>query len=281
MAEIDYEQICGKVREIAARVASYIESESENFSWDDVELKGMHNMVTNVDCKAEEMIIAELEPLIPGADFLAEEAVDAADGPLHPKDTDYTWIIDPLDGTTNYMHRLPPYCVSVALSFRGEIVVGVVHEVTRGESFYAWKGSKAYMNGKEIGVSQINILDESLIATGFSYDSLDRMAEYRLQQEYFIKYTHGGRRIGSAAANLAYVACGRFDGFSQFNLSPWDVAAGSLIVRAAGGVVTDYHGGDNYIHGKEIVACNRLIYDKYLEAISATIADSEEFYPVG
>ena len=280
MAKIDYEEICSKVREIAAEAASFIEKESENFSWDDVELKGMHNMVTGVDYEAEKMIVDALPPIVPGADFLAEEATDAADGPIRSKGNGYVWIIDPLDGTTNYMHRLPPYCVSIALAYKGEIVVGVVHEITRNESFYAWQGSKAYMNGKEIHVSQIDILDESLIATGFSYDSLDRMAEYRLQQEYFIKYTHGGRRIGSAAANLAYVACGRFDGYSQFNLSSWDVAAGSLIVRAAGGRVTDYRGGDDYITGGEIVACNNLIYDKYLQAVSATVTE-REVYPVG
>lgn len=284
MANVDFEQICSQVREIAAKAAEFIEKESENVSWNDVEFKGRNNITVSVDEKAEKMIVERLKEILPDAVFVAEEETDAKGGAEKARKTikkeEYTWIVDPLDGTTNYMRQLPPYCVSIALANKGEVVVGVIYEITRKECFYAWKGSCAYMNGKKISVSNIDKLDDSLIATGFSYDSLDRMAEFSLQQDYFLKYTHGGRRIGSAAANLAYLACGRFDGYSQFNLAPWDVAAGSLIVKAAGGIVTDYRGGNDYLTGGEIVACNAKIYDRYLEAISATL-ESDEVYPVG
>ena len=177
------------------------------------------------------------------------------------------WIIDPLDGTTNFIHAVPAFSVSVALEKDGELLIGIVYEINLDECFYAWKNGGAYLNGKKISVTGGSSLKGSLIATGFPYKEFSQMDRFFFTLKFLFNKTHGVRRLGSAAVDLAYVACGRFDGFFEYNLNPWDVAGGGLIVREAGGKVTDFSGGQNFLFGKEIIACNPNIYGEFLDVV--------------
>ncbi len=183
------------------------------------------------------------------------------------KGAQFNWIIDPLDGTTNYIHGMPCFCISIALMNNNDLVIGVVHELNFDECFYGWQNGGAYMNGNRIYVSQIKKLSDSLMATGFPYHNFNRMKPYMEIFDYCMHHTHGIRRLGSAAADLAYVACGRFEGFYEYGLNSWDVAGGSLIVKEAGGIVTDFSGGNNFLFGVEIIATNSLIAKEFLEVV--------------
>lgn len=258
---LDYKDLCEKTCEIARRAGEFIATERDNFTFDRVEFKGAHNLVSYVDKQTEMMVVEALRELLPEAGFITEEGTAEYNGER------YKWVIDPLDGTTNFVHGLPPYCVSLALMDGDEVVVGVVYEVTLREMFYAWKGSDAYLNGKKITVSKVATLENALVAIGFSYSAiknidgyLDTVASYQLN-------TDGIRRLGSAAADMVYVACGRFDAFSQINLSPWDVAAGVLIAKQAGAVVSDYSGGNDYIFGKQMIAATPGVYDEFMKTV--------------
>jgi len=202
-----------------------------------------------------------LKGILPGSGFLVEEHT------VEDAHEEYTWIIDPLDGTTNFIHRLPAFSISVALMQHDRIVMGTVLDVKADECFYAWKGSSASMNGNEIRVSGRNKLEESLLATGFPYNDFSRQEEFVNMLSYLMRHTRGIRRFGSAAIDLAWVACGRFDGFWEYSLKPWDVAAGSFIVQQAGGIVSDFKGGHDFIHGREIVCGNPAVYPELLGVI--------------
>ena len=258
---MDYGKICAAVCDTARKAGDFIALQMETFSYDKVEHKGAQDLVSYVDKEAEKIIVAGLREIVPEAGFITEEGTAGGDGEAGRER--FKWIIDPLDGTTNFVHGMPPYAVSIALADGGRPVVGVVYEVTLRECFYAWKGSPAYMNGREIKVSSIAKLENSLIAIGLAHSSNNKIEELLRNMDYFLRNTNGVRRIGSAAADLVYVACGRFDGFYQTNLSPWDVAAGALIVECAGGKVTDYGGGGNYVFGRQLIASNSLIYDEF------------------
>ena len=258
---LDYAALCEETRKIATEAGEFIYGWINRITLQSIEIKGSNNFVTTVDKSAEAMIISRLETLVEGAGFIAEEGTNATRGER------YNWVIDPLDGTTNFIHSSPPVAVSIALIDGNEPVVAVVYEIWMKEAFYAWKGSKAWLNGKEISVSKTPDIKDSLIATGFPYHNFDRMKGFMETINYFFNHTHGVRRLGSAATDLAYVACGRFDGFYEYNLSPWDVAAGVLIVKQAGGRVSDFSGGDNFIFGREIVAGNKDIFEGFLQDV--------------
>jgi myo-inositol-1(or 4)-monophosphatase len=258
---MNYEELCRTTVEIAIEAGSYIFDRINQISPEGIEVKGKHNFVTEVDKATERMIINRLKDLVPGAGFIAEEGTTVTKGDV------FNWIIDPLDGTTNFIHGAPPVAVSIALVENNIPVVGVIYEIWMKEAFYAWKDSKSWLNGKEIHVSKTPDIKDSLIATGFPYHNFDRMKGFMETINYFFNHTHGVRRLGSAATDLAYVACGRFDGFYEYNLSPWDVAAGVLIVKQAGGRVTDFSGGDNFIFGREVVAGNKDIFEGFLQNV--------------
>jgi myo-inositol-1(or 4)-monophosphatase len=188
----------------------------------------------------------------------------------------YTWIVDPLDGTTNFMHGLPPYSISIALSEQGKIVAGVVYIVTSDEMFTATIEGGAWLNGSRISVSEASRIEDSLIATGFPYKNFSRLGSFMGALEYFIRNTHGVRRMGSAAVDLAYVACGRFDAFFEYNLNPWDVAAGALLVREAGGMVSDFSGDGDNLTGAETIASNSLLYDSFRKIVGTFMLESGE-----
>ncbi len=258
---IDLKEICLSVTKLTSEVGKFILHERKNFKSSSIEKKGHNDLVSYVDRKAEEMLVAELKRILPEAGFITEEktAEITADN--------FNWIIDPLDGTTNYIHGLPCFCISIALINKNNLVIGIVHELNFDECFYAWENGGAYLNGKRIYVSEINNLSESLMATGFPYHNYDRMKSYMEVFDFCMHNTHGIRRLGSAAADLAYVACGRFEGFYEYGLNSWDVAGGALIVKEAGGIVTDFNGGENFIFGEEIIATNFFIANAFLEVI--------------
>ena len=252
--------ICKETCEIAKEAGEYIRGESLKFTTEDIETKGKHDYVSYVDMNTEKKIINNLQKLIPGAGFIAEEGT-------YKQEKKYNWIIDPLDGTTNFIHGLPPYSVSIALMDNQEIILGVVYEIGLDECFFTRKDSPAYLNGKEINVSKITKVNDSLLATGFPFSNFDRFDQFIDSLRYFMRNSHGVRRMGSAAVDLVYTACGRFDAFWEYNLKPWDIAAGTIILQNAGGKVSDFSGGNNYLSGKEIVAGNPYLFEEFLEHV--------------
>ena len=260
---MDYRAVCLDVCELAREAGAYIARQRERFTFSDVEFKGAQNLVSYVDKQTERTLVERLKALVPEAEFVTEEGtVSAAGGASRLK-----WIVDPLDGTTNFVHDFSPYCVSIALMDEDELTAGVVYEVTRDELFYAWRGSYAYLNGQRIRVSATDKLENALIAIGFSYAALNKTDGFVDSLVHFQNTTNGIRRVGSAAADLAYVACGRCDAFYHTGLSPWDVAAGVLIARQAGARITDYAGGDDYLFGRQIIACTPNIYEDFKQKV--------------
>jgi len=232
-----------------------------------IEHKNPINLVTDADHAAEQCIIDHLHALFPTHGFLAEEQ-----GRVEQSATPYLWIIDPLDGTTNFTHGYPAYCVSIGLEYRGHCVLGVVFDPTRNDLFTATEGCGAQLNGHPIRVSDTSDLDHSLLVTGFAYDiresprnNLDHFATFALKAQ-------GMRRTGSAALDLCYVAAGRFDGFWEVKLNPWDMAAGSVLVQEAGGKLTDFSGQKLSIYGQELVASNGQIHHAMLTVLNESPA---------
>ncbi|TVR37998.1 MAG: inositol monophosphatase [Bacteroidia bacterium] len=254
----EYRQLCLQVCDVARDAGQFIREELPRLSASDIESKSLHNYVTHVDTTAEKRIVKALEQLLPEAGFIVEEESIEKEG------KDYRWVVDPLDGTTNFIHGLPCFSVSIALMHLNEVVIGVVYEVNHDECFYAWKDGGAYLNENPIRVSRGETLSDSLLATGFPYYDYSLLEKYMDLFTWCLRNTHGVRRIGSAAVDLAYVACGRFEGFFEYSLNAWDVAAGSLIVTEAGGIVTDFSGTKNHVFGKEIVATNQNIYNELM-----------------
>jgi len=255
MDTANLQSLAAKTAEIVREAASFIRSEALGFSWDKVEYKGINDLVSYVDRETEKILVKGLSAILPEAAFLTEEGtVIQADPSLEVP----LWIIDPLDGTTNFTHGLPPYAVSVGLYYKGQVVLGVVHEVTHDEQFVAWLGGGAYCNGKQIKLPPVQHLSHALLATGFPYNIFTDLQAYLDILAALIVKCHGLRRMGSASVDLAYVAMGRFQGFFEYNLKAWDVAAGILLVQEAGGIVTDFKGGDDYLFGKQIVAAGPI-----------------------
>ena len=236
------------VVQIAKEAGEFIAKEAANFDLSRVELKGKSDLVSYVDKGAEQICVQGLRELLPEAGFLTEEKT------VEQETTELTWIIDPLDGTTNFVHSMPSYAVSIGLAKGNEVVLGVIYEITRQEAFYAWQGGGAYMNGERITVSAASKIDDSLFATGFPIFNFSKITEYLAILNELMRNSHGLRRLGSAATDLAYVACGRCEAFFEYNLNPWDVAAGIILVQEAGGVVTDFSGKNNALYGRELVA---------------------------
>ncbi|KQN36345.1 inositol monophosphatase [Pedobacter sp. Leaf41] len=258
---MNYELLCNKVISIVRLTGNFIRKESMQFDATKIEYKGLNDMVSYVDKTAELKLVQNLEKLIPDAGFITEEKTISREGKSH------TWIIDPLDGTTNFIHGIPAYGISVALYEDGLPVIGVVYELNRGEMFYSYKGGKAFLNKKEIQVSINPDLKSSLLATGFPYYQFDKQAQYLKLLEEMMQKSHGVRRIGAAAIDLVYTACGRFDAFFEYNLQQWDFAAGCFIVQQAGGEVYDFSGGDEYFTKREILATNGKLTKEISEAI--------------
>lgn len=226
-----------------------------------VDFKGEINLVTEMDLRSEEIIREELGGEFPDIAFLAEE------GGKSGTFKGARWIIDPLDGTTSYAHGLPHFSVSIALEVEGEVKLGVVYNPCTGECFTATKGEGAYLNGKKIAISKTTELKKSLLATGFPYDRATSRENNVDNFNRFILRAQGIRRMGSAALDLCYTAAGRFDGYWEMKLSPWDAAAGLVILKEAGGMITDFRGGDFSIHRDQLLASNGLIHNDMIEVL--------------
>lgn len=260
---INLETITKQVEKIAKDVGSFIFDECNKVHEGDVETKSKNSLVTYVDKTAEQKIVNSLLEILPEAGFIAEEGTSDKKGDV------YNWIIDPLDGTTNFIHNIPTYSVSIALAKNNEILIGVVYEPNRKECFSAWKNGGAYLNNKKIQVSATDKVADGLFATGFPYYDYDQLEPYMDILKWLMHNSRGIRRIGTAAIDLAYVACGRFEGFYEYSLNPWDVAAGAILVQEAGGTITDFKGGNDYLFGKSIVASNLHINEALLSKIKA------------
>lgn len=259
---MDLQDICNKIGLTAKNAGQFIREERLKITHDDIELKGKASLVTYVDKNAERMIVADLRKLLPEAGFITEEGTAGEDGEK------YKWVIDPLDGTTNFIHGIFPHSVSIGLIENDQAVAGVVYEVGQDELFSAWKGGGAWLNGKPIAVSKCSTHEDALLATGFPYYNFEMLNDYLRLLEFFMMETRGMRRMGSAAVDLVYVACGRFDGFFEHALHAWDVAAGIIILQEAGGKVCDFKGGENYLYGRELVASNSTYFPAFFKKVN-------------
>ncbi|MBK8555523.1 MAG: inositol monophosphatase [Lewinellaceae bacterium] len=241
--------------------AEFINLERGKVQGEQIEEKLLSGLVSYVDRTAEEMLVARLGALLPDATFITEEETVAN------QESKLQWIIDPLDGTTNFLYNIPHFSISVALMADSELLVGIVHHVPLKESYYAWKGGGAWCNQKPIRVSQRSPLRQAVVATGFPYQNFSRVDGWMAALRSFLSEGRAMRRMGSAALDLAYVASGRFDVFFEFGLNSWDIAAGALLVKEAGGRVTDFSGGENYVFGRELLATSSEVYGEALEVI--------------
>jgi len=266
---MDLEKLCAGVSEAVKATGNFIRGERKTFNMSNVEYKGLNDLVSYVDKTAEQQLVNAFSELLPSSGFITEENT------INTRGAEYNWIIDPLDGTTNFVHGVPCYCISVALLQKDKLVLGVVYEVNLDECFYAFENGGAWLNGNRIRVSETEVLQQSLLATGFPYSDYKRMKPYMEVFDHLMYNTHGLRRLGSAAADLVYVACGRFEGFYEYGLNAWDVAGGALIVKEAGGVISDFSGGEDFIFGKEIIATNRKIYNEFLEVVKSKFTSSQ------
>ncbi|MCU0418367.1 MAG: inositol monophosphatase [Cyclobacteriaceae bacterium] len=241
---------------LCREVGEFMKAEQATFDLSKIEQKtSFNNLVSYVDKESERRLVTRLSRLLPGSGFMGEEGTNT------PSVNGYQWIIDPLDGTTNFLHGLPIYSISIGLAKEDKMILGVVHEVSHGECFYSREGQPAFCNGREIRVSNIRSLSQSLLATGFPYYHTDKKDAYLEIIKSFLEQSHGIRRLGSAAIDLAYVACGRLEGFFEYNLNAWDVAAGGFLVQQAGGTVTDFQGGNNFLFGGELCASGQIHHD--------------------
>ena len=231
----DLEYLCAEVRQIARKAGAFLRDERQKFDRERVEEKSAHNYVSYVDKESERRLVEQLSTLFPEAGFIAEEG----SGSL--TDEEYCWVIDPLDGTSNYIHDMAPYSVSIAL--------------------------RAYLDGKEIRVTDVAVLDKAFVALGFPYDSDHYRPVAQKLVDRLYGYAGGTRLLGSAAAELCYVACGRFDARIEGHLGPWDVAAGGLILMQAGGRLSDFAGGDTWPSAEQVMASNGVIHDKILRLL--------------
>jgi len=246
---MDLFNIKKQVCQLAKEVGQFQVNELKNFDRSKIIAKGFNDPVSYVDQESERMLVTGLKSVLPDAGFLTEEETLVTDtSGIH-------WVIDPLDGTNNFVHQVPFFGISVALCDGHDILLGVVHEPNTNQCFSATKNGGAFLNDEPIKVSGNTELSKALVATGFPYSLLDKEEKYFDIIRYIINNSHGIRRLGAASLDLCYVACGRFDAYFEFNLKPWDVTAGALIVKEAGGVISKFDSQNNDVYdGKEIVA---------------------------
>ena len=264
---VDLSLLVSQVCDVAVGVGAFLREQRAAFDRSAVQEKGPHDYVSYVDKASEERLVRELSALLPEAGFVTEEKTTGQyAGEV------YCWVIDPLDGTTNFIHDMAPYCVSIALRSQTELLLGVVYEVCRNECYWAYKGGGAYLNGRPIHVTDIASMDQAQILLGFPYDS-EHFRPVVLSLIGQMYGTVGAERLlGSAAVELCYVAAGRAEARIEGFLGPWDVAAGCLILSEAGGRVTDFSGGDTHLSGREVLASNGLLHEQLLQVVERALA---------
>ncbi|HER09838.1 MAG TPA: inositol monophosphatase [Bacteroides sp.] len=256
-----YKDICFATVEVVRKAAAYIRDRHLNRRNLNIKAKGRQNFVTKVDTEAEQILVKGLSKVLPEAGFITEEGTNKKKGET------YHWIIDPVDGTTNFIHGVFPFAISVGLLKQDEVVAGVIYEFGLDEYFYTWKGGGAWLNCDPIRVSAVPRVKDALIATGFPYTDFSYMEQFMESLDHFMRHSNGLRRLGSAATDIAYVACGRYDAFYEYGLNPWDIAAGILMVEEAGGRVSDFRGNADALHRGQIICSNGLIFDEFLDTV--------------
>jgi len=265
---MDLKVICDEVKTLSIDVGAFIRDQLHQVSTDQIITKDHNSLVTYVDQTAEKKIVAKLQELLPDASFITEEdTVKQEAGNL-------VWIIDPLDGTTNFLQKIPHFAVSIALRRDEDIVLGVVFDVMREECFSAVKGEGAFVNDRKISVSQKDSIDECVLATGFPYSKSLNFKPLVNTLEHWMLHARGIRRFGAAALDLCFVAAGRIDCYYELKLNIWDVAAGMLIVEEAGGTLSDYNGGDSFREGNQVVASNGYIHPYILNILQQNFKTS-------
>lgn len=265
MVMLDLEDLTMEVRALVLETGGFLREECQNFRRDRVEKKGAHDYVSYVDKESERRLVARLHELLPQAGFITEE------GSASYASEQYCWVVDPLDGTTNFIHGNAPYCVSIGLRDDKELLLGVVYEVCRDECFWAWKGSPARLNGMEIRVSPVATLDDAFIQLGFPYQA-ERSRNFMVDIINRLYGRVGGLRVqGSAAAELCYIAAGRFEARIEAFLGPWDIAAGALILQQAGGRLSTFTGSCDFHSGKEVLATNGKIHEDLLRIVQDSL----------
>ncbi len=261
---MELDKIEKAVIEICREVGEFIQREGESFDRTRIEQKAVfNNLVSYVDKEAERKLVSALRKVLPQAGFITEEGTVE-----QSQEHEFHWIVDPLDGTTNFLHGVPLYAISIGLAYRGKAILGVIYDICQRQCYHAHEDSPAYLDGDIIRVSAIPTLSESLLATGFPYYHFDKRDDYLNIIKEFLNETHGIRRLGSAAMDLAYVACGKLEGFFEYNLHPWDIAAGTVIVQQAGGKISDFKGGNEFLFGDQFCASNTLVHEEMLKVIS-------------
>ena len=265
------ERILEQVKTLAVEAGTFIAEQREGFDLSRVDSKHSHDYVSDVDRRCEQKIVARLKEILPEAGFITEEKT------VEQKDdaTEYFWVVDPLDGTTNFIHDLAPYCVCIALRRRDEILLGVVYEVTRKELYSAVKGGGAFMNGKPIHVSTFSDLDQAMVMIGYPYNA-DAWRQFCLNLTGQL-YGHCAsiRSNGSAEAELCYVASGKIDVYIESFIQPWDVAAGACILMEAGGTITDYDGGDEkWESGRQVLGTSGKLHEAMLKEVKKALLSS-------
>jgi myo-inositol-1(or 4)-monophosphatase len=264
----EYKDICEQMIGVVRRAGEYVSANRKVFTFEEVEKKGDRDYVTRIDKGAEEILVEGLKKVVPEAGFIAEEGTVADEG------RSLSWIIDPIDGTTNFIHNTPVTAISVALADGDDILAGVVLEITQNECFYSWKGGGSYLDGRLIKVSPIIDFDKALVATGFPYQREGRLEGILESIGYFLKNCQDVRRFGSAATDLCYVACGRMEIYYEAYLKIWDLAAGILIVRNAGGTV-DLITGHSEFGDAAVLATNTRVHEPAREGVFFRKAISE------
>ncbi len=267
----NYAAIAETAISIAIEAGRVVRSAFPRTAISNIRRKGAVNPVSDTDIAAERLIISRLLSAFPHHRILAEEGGFAqshmSQGSPGEAEDAPVWVVDPLDGTNNFVHGFPHVAISLALCVEGKPVVGVIHDPLRGETFSAYQGGGCRLNGESVSVSSISRLADAFLAAGFPYDRRTAADNNVQRLDHFLRRSQGVRRAGSAALDLAYVACGRFDGFFEIRLSPWDVAAGILLIREAGGRVTDFAGSDDCYSGDTLLASNGVLHEDMLIVI--------------
>jgi len=261
MKDSNYKQLLEKTLPVVKKAGHFLLEHFRKVSTDQIQDKDVNSLVSYVDRQAEEMLVQDLQVLLPNSTFITEEDT------IENKESEFTWIIDPLDGTTNFLFGLPHFAVSVALKYQGEIVIGVIYHPSLDECFFAAKGGGAFVNETSIRVREAKHLKKTLIATGMPFNNLEQVEKTLGLIQYWKQHTRGVRRLGSAALDLAYVAAGRFDAYVEWGLNAWDIAAGVLLVEEAGGKVTDLQGEKEYLKNGEVIATSYGLYDVFKEGV--------------
>lgn len=255
---MNLQELTHQTIDIVYQAGSFIKQEAANFDRNQTEYKAANNLVSYVDKETEKLLVTGLRQILPAAGFITEEGTA---GEVENGDGLY-WVIDPLDGTANFIHGLPIYCVSVGLVIDKKPILGVIYHLGTEELFYGWQGGGAWLStaqttivdAKRLSVSSAKYLSDSLLATGFPYYKFEKQEQYLKVLETLMQRCHGLRRMGAAAIDLAYVAAGRFEAFYEYNLNSWDMAAGTLLILEAGGQISDFSGGQNWLFGGDVIA---------------------------